>query len=130
MSLFLWVLYLHIGSAIFSVTFFALRFWWKHHQNVLLDARWVRVVPHAVDSVLLLSGVALMVMTRYFPFTEEGTWLTEKLFGVIIYIFLGFVALGRRRQRSQQSGFVAFLLALVVLCIIVKLAITKVPLLG
>jgi uncharacterized membrane protein SirB2 len=71
-----------------------------------------------------------MVMTRYFPFTEEGTWLTEKLFGVIIYIVLGFVALGRRRPRSQQSRFVAFLLALVVLCIIVKLAITKVPLLG
>lgn len=130
MSLFLWVLYLHIGSAIFSVTFFALRFWWKHHQNALLDARWVHVLPHAVDSILLLSGVALMVMTRYFPFTEEGTWLTEKLFGVIIYIFLGFVALGRRRPRSQQSGFIAFLLALVVLCIIVKLAITKVPLLG
>lgn len=130
MSLFLWVLYLHIASAIISVSFFALRFWWKHHKSALFDARWVRILPHTVDSVLLLSGVALMVMTRYFPFTEEGTWLTEKLFGVIIYIILGFVALGRRRPRSQQSGFVAFLLALVVLCIIVKLAITKVPLLG
>ncbi|MEX3020925.1 SirB2 family protein [Kluyvera sp. STS39-E] len=130
MNLFLWVLYFHIGSAIISVSFFALRFWWIHHGSAMLDARWVRVLPHAVDSVLLLSGVALMLMTRYFPFTEEGTWLTEKLFGVIIYIFLGFVALGRRRPRSQQSGFVAFLLALVVLCIIVKLAITKVPLLG
>ena len=130
MNLFLWVLYLHIGAAIVSVSFFALRFWWKHHQSPLFDARWVRVLPHGDDSLLLLSGVALMVMTRYFPFTEEGTWLTEKLFGVIIYIVLGFVALGRRRPRSQQSRFVAFLLALVVLCIIVKLAITKVPLLG
>ncbi|WP_308537897.1 invasion regulator SirB2 [uncultured Kluyvera sp.] len=130
MNLFLWVLYLHIGAAIVSVSFFALRFWWKHHQSPLFDARWVRVLPHGVDSLLLLSGVALMVMTRYFPFTEEGTWLTEKLFGVIVYIVLGFVALGRRRPRSQQSRFVAFLLALVVLCIIVKLAITKVPLLG
>lgn len=130
MNLFLWVLYLHIGAAIVSVSFFALRFWWKHHQSPLFDARWVRGLPHGVDSLLLLSGVALMVMTRYFPFTEEGTWLTEKLFGVIIYIVLGFVALGRRRPRSQQSRFVAFLLALVVLCIIVKLAITKVPLLG
>ena len=130
MSLFLWVLYLHIASAIVSVSFFALRFWWKHHKSALFDARWVRILPHTVDSVLLLSGVALMVMTRYFPFTEEGTWLTEKLFGVIIYIVLGFVALGRRCPRSQQRGFIAFLLGLVVLCIIVKLAITKVPLLG
>lgn len=130
MNMFLSVLYLHIGSAIFSVTFFALRFWWTHHQNTWLERRWVRVLPHAVDSVLLLSGVTLMLMTRYFPFTEEGTWLTEKLFGVIIYIILGFVALGRRRPRSQQVGFIAFMLALMVLCIIVKLAITKVPLLG
>ncbi|HDG1691017.1 TPA: SirB family protein [Kluyvera georgiana] len=130
MNLFQFVLYLHIASAIFSVSFFALRYWWMHHRSALFDARWVRVLPHCVDSTLLLSGVALMVMTRYYPFTEEGGWLTEKLFGVIIYIFLGFVALGRRRPRSQQSGFVAFLLALMVLCIIVKLAITKVPLLG
>ncbi|MDU7821278.1 MAG: SirB2 family protein, partial [Klebsiella sp.] len=62
--------------------------------------------------------------------TEEGTWLTEKLFGVIIYIALGFIALGRHRQRSQQSRFVAFLLALVVLFIIIQLAITRTPLLG
>lgn len=130
MNLFQFVLYLHIASAIFSVSFFALRYWWMHHRSPLFDARWVRVLPHCVDSTLLLSGLALMVMTRYYPFTEEGGWLTEKLFGVIIYIFLGFVALGRRRPRSQQSGFVAFLLALMVLCIIVKLAITKVPLLG
>ncbi|BBQ83613.1 MULTISPECIES: invasion regulator SirB2 [Enterobacteriaceae] len=130
MSFFQFVLYLHIASAVVSVSFFALRYWWMHHRSALFEARWVRILPHAVDSVLLLSGVALMVMTRYFPFTEEGGWLTEKLFGVIIYIFLGFVALGRRRPRSQQSKFIAFLLALMVLCIIVKLAITKVPLLG
>ena len=130
MNLFQWVLYLHIGSAIVSVSFFALRYWWKHHANAMLEARWVRVLPHAVDSVLLLSGVALMLMTRYFPFTEEGTWLTEKLFGVIIYIALGFIALGPRRPRSQQSRFIAFLLALVVLFIIIQLAITRIPILG
>ncbi|MDU7808403.1 MAG: siroheme synthase, partial [Serratia marcescens] len=37
---------------------------------------------------------------------------------------------GRHRQRSQQSRFVAFLLALVVLFIIIQLAITRIPLLG
>ena len=130
MNLFQFVLYLHIASAIFSVSFFALRYWWMHHRSALFDARWVRVLPHCVDSTLLLSGVALMVMTRYYPFTEEGGWLTEKLFGVIIYIALGFIALGRRRPRSQQSRFIAFLLALVVLFIIIQLAITRIPILG
>jgi uncharacterized membrane protein SirB2 len=43
---------------------------------------------------------------------------------------LGFIALGRRRPRSQQSRLFAFLLALVVLYIIIKLATTRIPLLG
>ena len=47
-----------------------------------------------------------MAITHYLPFTEDGAWLTEKLFGVIIYIALGFIALGRRRPRSQQSRFI------------------------
>lgn len=83
-----------------------------------------------VDTVLLLSGIALMVKAHILPFTEHGTWLTEKLFGVIIYIVLGFIALDYRRARSQQARLVAFPLALVVLYIIIKLATTKIPLLG
>ncbi|EFN5661527.1 hypothetical protein FQH38_26395, partial [Escherichia coli] len=54
----------------------------------------------------------------------------EKLFGVIIYIVLGFIALDYRRMHSQQARIIAFPLALVVLYIIIKLATTKVPLLG
>lgn len=96
----------------------------------LLNQRWVRIAPHCSDTLLFLSGAGLMAITHYLPFTEDGAWLTEKLFGVIIYIALGFIALGRRRPRSQQSRFIAFLLALMVLFIIIQLAITRIPILG
>ncbi|MEK5745307.1 SirB2 family protein, partial [Acinetobacter variabilis] len=76
------------------------------------------------------SGAGFMAITHYLPFTEDGACLPDKLFGVIIYIALGFITLGRRRPRSQQSRFIAFLLALVVLFIIIKLAITRIPILG
>ncbi|MGE2600948.1 SirB2 family protein, partial [Escherichia coli] len=46
------------------------------------------------------------------------------------YIVLGFIALDYRRMHSQQARTIAFPLALVVLYIIIKLATTKVPLLG
>lgn len=98
--------------------------------DVSLNQRWVRIAPHCSDTLLFLSGAGLMAITHYLPFTEDGAWLTEKLFGVIIYIALGFIALGRRRPRSQQSRFIAFLLALVVLFIIIQLAITRIPILG
>uniref|UniRef100_A0A8I0CX68 SirB family protein n=1 Tax=Pseudomonas tritici TaxID=2745518 RepID=A0A8I0CX68_9PSED len=130
MSTFSVLIYVHIAAVALTISFFVLRYWWRYSNNALLGARWVRVAPHCIDTVLFLSGAGLMWVTGYLPFTDKGTWLTEKLFGVIIYIVLGFIALGRRRPRSQQAGFIAFLLGLVVLYIIIKLATTRIPLLG
>ena len=130
MNLFSVLITLHIAAVALTISFFVARYWWRYSHNPLIDARWVRIVPHCIDTLLFLSGAGLMWVTGYLPFTDKGTWLTEKLFGVIIYIILGFIALGRRRPRSQQAGFIAFLLGLVVLYIIIKLATTRIPLLG
>ncbi|ELY2794941.1 SirB2 family protein [Cronobacter dublinensis] len=123
------VKHLHLLTVAISISLFILRYWWQYRGSVMSGKRWVRIVPHVNDTVLLGSGVALVLITHFYPFTPQGAWLTEKLFGVIIYIVLGFIALGRR-PRSQQVRWVAFLLGLVVLYIIVKLATTKIPLLG
>ncbi|MDU5713377.1 MAG: invasion regulator SirB2 [Citrobacter freundii] len=123
MSTFSVLLNVHLISIALSVGLLTLRFWWRYTDSRLACARWTRIVPPVVDTVLLLSGIALMVKAHILPFTE-------KLFGVIIYIVLGFIALDYRRARSQQARLVAFPLALVVLYIIIKLATTKIPLLG
>ncbi|RKQ38140.1 SirB2 family protein [Enterobacter sp. R1(2018)] len=120
---------LHILTVVISVSLFILRYWWQYRNSAMSHKRWVRIVPHVNDTILLVCGIILVMMTHFYPFTPQGTWLTEKLFGVIIYIVLGFIVLGRR-PRSQQVRWFAFLLALVVLYIIVKLATTKIPLLG
>ncbi|EPQ0970612.1 invasion regulator SirB2 [Citrobacter farmeri] len=120
----------HLFSIALSISLFVLRYGWRECHSVRAHARWTRVVPPVVDTFLLLSGVGLIAKTHILPFTEQGTWLTEKLFGVIIYIVLGFIALDYRRVRSRQARLIAFLLALVVLYIIIKLATTKIPLLG
>lgn len=130
MSMFTLLISVHLVSVALTIGFFIARYWWRYNNNPLINARWVRIAPHCIDTVLFLSGAGLMWKTGYLPFTDKGAWLTEKLFGVIIYIALGFIALGRRRPRSQQSRFIAFLLALVVLFIIIQLAITRIPILG
>ncbi|MEG0799862.1 MAG: invasion regulator SirB2 [Citrobacter sp.] len=130
MTTFSVLLNVHLISIALSVGLLTLRFWWRYSDARLASARWTRVIPPVIDTVLLLSGVALIAKTHILPFTEQGTWLTEKLFGVIIYIVLGFIALDYRRARSQQARLIAFPLALVVLYIIIKLATTKIPLLG
>ena len=119
MSLFTLLISVHLISVALTIGFFIARYWWRYSN-----------APHCIDTVLFLSGAGLMWKTGYLPFTDKGAWLTEKLFGVIIYIVLGFIALGRHRPRSQQTGFIAFLLGLVVLYIIIKLATTRIPLLG
>ncbi|HAG0160835.1 invasion regulator SirB2 [Salmonella enterica] len=124
------LLTLHLICVALSVSLFVARYWWRYCGHALAAARWTRIVPPVIDTLLLLSGIGLIVKTHILPFTESGSWLTENLFGVIIYIVLGFIALDYRQARSQQARFIAFPLALVVLYIIIKLATTKIPLLG
>ena len=114
----------HVLTVITTLGLFVTRFYWLCRQSPQLQRRWVRVVPHINDSVLLLSGVALIVSQGFYPFTEQQSWLTAKLFGVIIYILLGHVALGRR-HRSLSLRWVTFILAVSCFCLIAQAAITK-----
>ncbi|WP_428945949.1 SirB2 family protein [Pantoea sp. FN060301] len=120
---------LHILTVVITITLFILRFYWLQRGSPSLRHRWVRIVPHINDTLLLLSGILLVMITRFYPFTPQGSWLTEKLFGVIIYIALGSVALSRR-PRGQKVRWIAFIVAVVALVLIYKLATTKMPLLG
>ena len=120
---------LHLVTVWITVTLFLLRFYWLRRGSPLLTRRWVRILPHVNDTLLLLSGVALVMITHFYPFTPQGSWLTEKLLAVIIYIALGFVALSRR-PRTDRTRWIAFLIALIALVTIITLALTKMPLWG
>jgi len=119
----------HLFTVAITLLMFVLRFYWLQTHSALLQRRWVRIVPHLNDTLLLLSGALLVAITHFYPFTPQGNWLTEKLFGVIIYIVLGFIALGRR-PRAQKVRWIAFIVALVAIVAIVYLATTKMPLVG
>ncbi|MCS3605813.1 SirB2 family protein [Erwinia rhapontici] len=119
----------HLLTVAITALMFVLRFYWFQTHSSMLQRRWVRIVPHLNDTLLLLSGGLLVAITHFYPFSPQGAWLTEKLFGVIIYIALGFIALGRR-PRAQKIRWIAFIVALIALVVIVKLATTKMPLLG
>ncbi|CAH0217952.1 Release factor glutamine methyltransferase [Rahnella aquatilis] len=125
---YVWIKNLHLLTITLSIASFVLRLFWKWAGSAMMQKRWVKTVPHIVDTVLLLSGISLIFITHFYPFSPQGTWLTEKIFGVIIYIALGFVALSKRPV-SQNIRWLAFILALACLYLILKLALTKIPLL-
>lgn len=90
-------------------------------QQREIPVRWLRRVPDTVDTLLLLSGVLLVLITRQYPFVAD--WLTVKLFAVIAYIALGFVAFRFARSKAQQ--LTAWAAALGVFSLIIWLAVTR-----
>ncbi len=56
MSTFGVLLNVHLISIALSVGLLTLRFWWRYTDSRLACARWTRIVPPVVDTVLLLSA--------------------------------------------------------------------------
>ena len=50
--------FLHVGAAALTVTGFAVRGYWMLIDSAALQRSWVRVLPHVIDTVFLLSGAA------------------------------------------------------------------------
>ncbi|KMT65611.1 SirB2 family protein [Catenovulum maritimum] len=104
-----------------SVLFFSLRLFWHFKGSNLLQAKLVKILPHVVDTFLLLTAFALMLTTSQYPF--ELPWLTEKLFSVISYIAFGILTFKIAKNIPQRIIF--SLLTYASLAITVHLAISK-----
>jgi uncharacterized membrane protein SirB2 len=116
--------YLHVSCVILSYALFVVRGVWMMRGSPLLAQRWVRIVPHVVDTVLLASAIALAILIRQYPFAAP--WLTAKVIGLVIYIGLGVIAL--KRGRTRRVRLIAWIGAQLVFLYIVAVAIYKNPL--
>lgn len=116
--------WVHIACAALSISGFALRGILMLADSPLLAARFARVAPHVVDTVLLASALWLAALIGQYPFVQG--WLTAKVLALIAYIVLGSVAL--KRARSKAARAIAFALALGAAAYIVSVALTRDPL--
>lgn len=117
---------LHLTTVGITLALFLLRGAWMITNSPRLRARWVRVVPHLNDSVLLASGIALAWTLRLSPL--EHVWLASKIGALFAYIGLGTIALKRGKTRSQRIA--AWLAALAVFGYMLGVAHTHSPLPG
>jgi uncharacterized membrane protein SirB2 len=113
--------HLHMACAALTGALFLLRGAWMLADSPQLQRRWVRIVPHVIDTVLLASALVMVVWSRQYPFAQD--WLTAKLFALIVYIGLGTVALKRGNTKRVRAA--AFTGALLVFAYIVKVAVTR-----
>ncbi len=71
--------------------------------------RFLHILPHINDTLLLLSGISLIIITHYIPF-ENANWLGLKLILLVVYIVIGAIAL-KSVPRSGRS-LMTYVLAL------------------
>jgi len=116
----------HMTTAFISIGGFSLRGIWAIRGSDQLQKRWVKIAPHLVDTLFLLSGVTLAIQIEQYPFVNA--WLTVKVLGLLVYILLGMAVL--RFASTRQMKTLAFLSAITVFIYIVLVAYTKNPLLS
>ncbi|MEA3411254.1 MAG: SirB2 family protein [Pseudomonadota bacterium] len=113
--------FLHVATVIVSGSLFLLRGLWMTVESPRFLRRWVRIVPHVNDTVLLVSAIALCLLIDQYPFVQG--WLTAKVLLLVLYIGLGMVAM--RFGNTRKVRLTAWLAALLVFTCIVLIALTK-----
>lgn len=115
---------IHVSSVCLSLGLFVLRGGWMIADSPRLQQRWVKVLPHLVDTTLLLSATGLVLILQQYPFVQS--WLTAKVLALVVYIVLG--SIGLKYGRSKPIRIVACVAAVAVFGYIVSVALTHNPL--
>lgn len=113
-----------MSAAAASYVLFFIRGLWMMRSSPLLAQRWVKIIPHVVDTVLLASAITMAILSRQYPF--QASWLTAKVLALVLYIALGMAAL--RLAPSLRSRIGAWIAAQLVFFYIIAVAVTRDPL--
>lgn len=112
---------LHITLAVLSLSLFLIRAVYSVRESPWLERRWVKILPHLVDTLLLICGLTLMTILQAWP--HRTPWLAVKLIALLFYIGVGSLAIKRARTPRGRALFT--LLSLLIFGYMVSVAITK-----
>ena len=112
---------IHMSTAFISISLFILRGYWVYRGSAMMNKKWVKIVPHINDTILLITAAILVFATQQYPFVDS--WLTAKFIALIIYIILGMFALKRANELKNKVIF--FVLSLLMFGYIVGVALTR-----
>lgn len=115
--------HIHITCVALSYSLFFLRGVWMLNESPALQKRWGRVAPHAVDTVLLASAIALAWQLGISPLSTP--WLAAKIVALLLYITIGTVAL--KRGQTKRLRLFAWIEAQMVFFYMVSVAVTHDP---
>ena len=93
----------HMLLAMISFLLFLIRATWAFQGSNLLQKKVVKILPHVIDTFLLLTAIGLMIQLSQYPFIHG--WVTGKLLGLIAYIGFGMMVIKRAKNNQQRGIF-------------------------
>lgn len=112
--------HIHVTSAVLSILFFVIRAYWSVSGSALLHTRVVRILPHVIDTILLVFGVILAAMIG-----PSQPWILAKIVALVLYIGVGTIAI--KRGKTPRSRAIAAVIAVAIFMYIVGVAINHNP---
>ena len=113
-----YIKWLHMACAALTALSFILRGIWMINESPVFLQRWTKILPHVIDTLLLLSALLLLWLAGWNP--AVNSWLLAKIIALLLYIGLGMLAF--RFVKRKPWRIVCWLLALLVLMQIYVLA--------
>lgn len=108
--------HIHVTAAVLSILFFVIRAYWSVTGSALLQARVVKILPHIIDTILLVFGIILAAMVG-----PSQPWILAKIVALIFYIGVGTIAI--KRGKTPRSRAIAAVISILIFLYIVGVAI-------
>ena len=102
----------HVLSAYITGLGFLIRGVLALSHSAILSKRALKILPHIIDTVLLISGLTMMFTWAMWP--SDNVWLLAKLIALLFYILFGLVMLrwgstARNRWLGFAGGVLVYL---------------------
>lgn len=119
--MYLAVKHLHLTLIAIAFSFFLLRSFWLFTRSPLLQKKLLKILPHPINLLMILSGFALAYVAGH-PLSSP--WIVAKLIALVLFVAFGLLTF---KQPTRSRQFLFFSAALLTFVYIVSVAVTKLP---
>ncbi len=111
--------HIHLLFIVLTISSFIIRILLAEFKPEILSKKILKIAPHIIDTILLLSGIALVFQGNWMA--GEYGWIISKFIMLIAYIGFGVMAM----RSSGIKRWLAFAGALGAFAYILSVAISK-----
>jgi len=122
MNFYLFIKTLHISTVALSIGLLLFRTVLLLRSSKLLKNRFLKLIPHINDSLLLITAITMLFTSEYIS-SGNMEWIYAKVSAMILYIVTG-IYLFRYANSNRQIVYL-LALAIILYLYIIQTAITK-----